>query len=95
MKPYLQYRLVSVYADLLSAACDMLELNAAVNQCKESIVGSATYIVAGMDLCASLSNDDVSCDNCLTVSLLNAESLTFAVTSVLCGTYTFFMCKKL
>jgi len=67
----------------------VLELNAAVNESKECVVRSAANIVTGMDLCTSLSDDDVSGDNCLTVSLLNTKSLGFAVTAVLCRTNTF------
>ena len=65
----------SVNADLLSAAVDMLKLYLAVDKSKQGVIGAATHIVAGMDMGASLADDDVAGENCLSVGLLNAEAL--------------------
>ena len=50
---------------------------------------------AGMHVRASLAHDDIARKHGLTVRFLDAQSLRAAVTSVLCGTDAFFMCKKL
>ena len=72
-----------------------LELNNAVSEREKGIVRTNAYIGAGMYVCTSLTNDDITCENGLTVGLLNAKSLRTAITAVLSRTYTFFMCKKL
>ncbi len=86
---------VSVNAYLTSAACNLLKLYLTVCKSKECVVRTAAYIYTGMNVCASLSDDDVAGDNGLAVSLLHAETLGLTVTAVLCRTNTFFMCKEL
>jgi hypothetical protein len=54
-----------------------------------------TNIVAGTDLGAALSDDDVAGGDECTVCLLNAKALRLAVTTVLSRTYTLLMCEKL
>jgi hypothetical protein len=87
--------LVGVNAYTSSAVCDVLELNLALNQCEQGIILTAAYVHTGMDVSASLADDDVAGDYVLTVSSLNTKSLGLAVTTVLGRTYTFFMSKKL
>ena len=60
----------------------MLKLHGTVNQSKKSIVRTDTNVIAGMDLSAALSDKDVAGNYCLTVSLLNAETLGLGVTTV-------------
>jgi hypothetical protein len=48
-----------------------------------------------MNCGASLSDDDIAGDNLLTVRLLYAKALRFAVTAVLGRTDTFFVSKEL
>jgi hypothetical protein len=48
-----------------------------------------------MDRRSSLSDKNVASKNCLSVSLLYAKALGFAVSAVLGRTNTFFMSKKL
>ena len=88
-------RLFCVNADLLLCFCLLLELYLAVDQSEESIVLADADIVAGMNGGSSLSDDDVAGSNSLTVSLLDTESFSFAVTTVLCRTDTLFMSKEL
>ena len=71
------------------------ELNNAVSEREKGIVRTNADIGAGMYVSTSLTNDDVTCENGLTVGFLNTESLRTAITAVLCRTYTFFMCKEL
>ena len=82
-------------ADGLLAARDVLELNNTVNKSEESVVSADTDVLAGMNRGASLSDDDVAGFYSLTVGLLDAETLCFAVASVLSRADTFFMSKKL
>lgn len=85
----------SVNADLLLTAGNVLKLDLSADESEQSIIRSATDIVAGMDLGASLANDNVACEDCLTVCLLYAESLGLAVASVLSRTDTLFMSEIL
>lgn len=87
--------LVGVNAYTSSAVCDVLELNLTVNESEQGVILTAAYIYAGMNVSASLADDDVAGDYMLTVSSLNAKSLGLAVTTVLSRTNTFFMSKKL
>ena len=82
-------------ADGLLAARDVLELNNTVNESEEGVVGADTDVLAGMNRGASLSDDDVAGLDRLTVGLLHAETLSFAVTSVLSGADALFMGEKL
>ena len=75
--------LVSVYANLLLATGDVLELNNTVNKRKESIVRTDTYVSTGMNLSSALSYKNVAGKNRLTVSLLYAETLGLRITTVL------------
>ena len=86
---------VFVYADLLAIFVVALKLYLAAYKCEQGIVGTASYIVAGMDVSSSLANENISREHILTVGALNAEPLGFAVASVLGRTHTFFMCKML
>jgi hypothetical protein len=87
--------LVGVNAYTSSAVCDMLKLNFSVDESEQSVILAAANVYAGMDVSASLTNNDVAGDYMLTVSSLNAKSLGLAVTTVLGRTYTFFMSKEL
>ena len=67
----------------LLAACDVLELDGTVNESKQGIILADADIVAGMYGSTSLADDDIACLYSLTVGILNAETLCFAVTTVL------------
>ena len=73
----------------------MLELDLAVNQSKQGVILADSDIVAGMYCCTSLADDNVACLYSLTVRLLNAETLCFAVTTVLGGAAALLMSEKL
>ena len=87
--------LVCVNADLLLILGLLLELNLAVDQSKERVILTDTNVVTGMDGSASLSYDNISGKNSLSVSLLYAKALGLTVSAVLGRTNTFFMSKKL
>lgn len=88
-------RSVGVYADLLFITVYMLKFNSAVNKSVQSIVRALSDISSGMNVCTALSDNYIAGNNSLSVSLLYAETLGFAVTTVLCRANSLFMCKKL
>ena len=94
---YFQQQLLlnGINADLFARFAVALKFNGTVDKSEESIIGADADIVAGMDFGASLSDEDVACENELTVSSLGAESLGFGITAVTGWTHTFFMRKKL
>ena len=87
--------LFSVYANLTSAVRNVLKFNFAVDESKQSVVSTTANVVAGMNMGASLANNDIAGDDSLSVSLLYTKALGLTVASVLRRTYTFFMSKKL
>ena len=85
----------SVNAYLLAILANTLELNSSVDNSKNCVIRTDSNACAGMNVCTSLTNDDVAGSYKLSVSSLNAKSLGLGITSVLSGTHTFFMSKKL
>ena len=73
----------------------MLKLNSTVNKSEKSIIRTDTNVHTGMNLGSALSNDDVTGDNCLSVSLLNAKALGLGITAVLGRTNTLLMSEEL
>lgn len=78
---------------LLAILALALELDMAVNQSKQGVVAADTDIDARMDVRASLANQNVACEDELTVRALHAQSLGLGITAVLCRTNTLLMCK--
>ena len=68
--------------DLFAILAHSFELDATVNLSEECVIRTATYVVAGMDVCSSLLYKDVACKNKLTVCSLDAEAFAFGVTTV-------------
>ena len=60
----------------------MRELQSAVLEGKERIVGTTTHVVSGVDVRAVLANDDVAGRNLLTGKTLYPEALCPRITSV-------------
>jgi hypothetical protein len=86
---------LSVNTDLLLALGLLLELNLTVNQSEQRVIGADANVVTGMHGSASLSDDDIAGADTLTVRLLNAKALRFAVTAVLGRTDTLLVSKEL
>ena len=61
---------------------------------KESIVSTQAHIPAGMELGATLPNDDAASLDRLSTISLHAKKLRVAVPTVAAGAYTFFMCHR-
>ena len=69
----------------LAILAHALELDLAVNQRKQGVVAADPDVVTGMDVGASLANQNVAGQNELTVSPLDAKSLGLGITAVLGG----------
>lgn len=80
---------------LLAILAETLISYLSVDLCEQCIIGTSADILAGVDMCSSLSVEDVACEDILTVSALCAETLSVGVTAVLCGAHTFFMSEIL
>ena len=84
-----------VHADLFLVLAHSLETHDTVDQCKEGIVLAAAYVDAGMDLGASLSDEDIAGEHKLTVGTLGSESLRRTVSAVSRATYALFVSEQL
>ena len=80
-----------INACALSVLAHTLKADNAVYLSEERIIRAAAYVVAGMNVSASLLDEDVAGEYELTVSTLNAKTLGLRVTTVLRRTHTFFM----
>ena len=70
----------------------LLELNDAVAQGIEGVVFTHADILARVVLRATLTDDDVASDGCLSTENLNSESLASGLTTVLGTTDAFLVC---
>ena len=77
--------LLSVNGALTAILALALELDGTVNQSEQGVIAADADIDAGMDVGASLANQDVAGQNELTVGTLHAQSLGLGVTAVLGG----------
>jgi len=87
--------LFGVDGALLAILTQTLKLDLAVNQRKEGIVGAHTNIGAGMDVRASLANQNIACQNELAIRAFYTQSLGLRITAVLGGAAALLMCKEL
>ena len=84
-----------VNADLLLAKVFGLEAHNAVDSSKERIVFADTNVGAGMNVCATLTHEDVARKHELTIRAFRPETLGMAVAAVTGRTNAFFMRKQL
>ena len=56
----------------LVAAGALREFHGALAQCEQGVVFATADVLAGMEVGATLANDDVTCDDALTTPDLNA-----------------------
>mgnify|MGYP005605567777 CR=1 FL=1 len=75
--------LLSVNGALTAILALALELDGTVNQSEQGVIAADADIDAGMDVGASLANQDVAGQNELTVSTLHAQALSLGITTVL------------
>ena len=87
--------LLSVNGALPAILTQALELDGTVDQSKQGVVLADTNIGAGMDVGASLANQNVASQNKLAVSALAAQSLGLGITAVLGGTAALVVSEEL
>lgn len=80
-----------VNAYLLFISAKTLESYYAVYKSVKRIVAAYTHVVARVEFSASLTNENVTGKNCLTVRTLRSESFSGAVPSVSRAAHSFFM----
>ena len=81
--------------DLLAILAQALETDNTVSLGKEGIVGADAHVLAGVNVRAALTHQDVAGQNKLTVSTLGAQALGLGITAILGGAHTFFMGEEL
>ncbi len=83
---------IGINAYFLAVTTNSLEFYLAVDHCKKCIIRTLSNACSGMDMSASLSYDNITCKNVLSVSSLYTKTFRFGISSVLGGAHTFFMC---
>jgi len=84
-----------INADLLLILALVLKAHDAVYLCKQGIIAADANVNTGMNLGASLANQDVAGEYELTVSTLRAKTLGFAIATVTRRTKALLMSEKL
>ena len=69
----------------------LVELHAAIDQCPNRVITAQTDILAGVELRATLADDDVAGDDRLAAEFFDAEPLADAIAAVLDASLTFLM----
>ena len=69
-------------ADELSSLTFVLKLHESLDQCEQSIVLTATDVVAGFPFRSTLAGENVTAEHMLTTKLLEAEPLSIRVPAV-------------
>ena len=95
LSPTMELLLYRIDRSFLAISAESLKAKNAVACSKKRIVAALAYIGAGMNLCASLTNQHIACENKLTVASLDAKTLGLGISAVLGGAHTFFMSEKL
>ena len=75
----------------LVATGALREFHGALAQCEQSVVFATADVLAGMEVGATLANDDVAGDDVFATEALHAKSLGMRVAAVTGGAKTFFM----
>ncbi len=73
------------------AASALREFHGALAQSEQGVVFATADVLAGMEMGATLANDDVAGDDVLAAVALHAQSLSMRVAAVTGGAKTFFM----
>ena len=80
--------------DHVHAAALQIEQNLAVGEREQRPVAAHTHVLAGDKLAAALANNDAAGGHNRAAKFFDAETLAFAVASVLYAALTFFMCHN-
>lgn len=78
----------------VDAATFAVEEYATINKGEDGVVAAHADVLAGVELGAALTHDDVAGDNSLATELLHAEALAAGIATVTNGTLTFLMCHN-
>ncbi len=78
-------------AAALGATGALRELHGALAQSEQGVVFAAANVLAGMEVGATLANNDVAGDNVLATIALHAKSLRMRIATITGGAKTFFM----
>ena len=92
---FLSQLLLSVNGALTAILALALELDGTVNQSEQGVILADTNVDTGMDVGASLANQNVAGQNELTVSTLDAQALSLGITAVLGGTAALVVSEEL
>ena len=71
-----------------------VEEYATINKGEDGVVAAHADVLTGVELGATLANNDVAGDNSLATELLHAEALAAGIATVTNGTLTFLMCHN-
>ena len=83
---------LSVNRNFLAVAAHTLKADLAVNQGEQGIVAALAHVLTGVNVGATLTNQNVAGQHELTVGALDAQTLGLGIAAVLGRTYAFFMC---
>ena len=75
LESYLLLLEILIYRNLLAVSAHSLKLDGTVSKSKQGIIASAANISTGMDLRATLLDEDVACNDELSVGTLYAKTL--------------------
>ena len=84
--------LLRVNGNLLAVLTQALETNNALNLGEQGVVGATAHVGTGVDVRATLANQNVAGQNVLTIRTLGTQALGLGITTVLGRTYAFLMC---
>ena len=87
--------LLGIDGALTAILAQALEFDGTVNQSEQGVVAADTHIDTGMDVGASLANQNVAGQNELTIGALAAQSLGLGITAVLGGTAALVVSEEL
>ena len=70
----------------------LLKFNDTINFGMQAVIFTSVYIFTSIMFCASLANNNITSNSCLTTIYLNSKSFRFRLSSVFRTTYTLLMC---
>ena len=80
-----------VHGNLLTITAQSLEPDSTVSQSEQSVIAASAHVGTGMNFSAALLDENVACQNELTVSTLHAKALGLGIAAVFSRADTFFM----
>lgn len=83
-----------IHANFLALAIDSLELNRAINQCKQSIIVTATDIVTGVEFGSALAHEDIPSFDHLSAVAFDSQAFGVGVATVSGTSRSFLMSHR-